>query len=158
METSMISTTGISSSIISNVFSESNENTFLTVKQGEAEVSFVITPTHIKNITKSFDDHKNIQKKTEDFYRIGMTNLLKKNRYLELSLELAEDLITEDEFEEEIERSPDKYIIQLKDLNDYNDLQIIESITKKINEKFSVDQISELFSISHKSINKVLSL
>jgi len=94
----------------------------------------------------------------EDFYAIGINNLIKKNNLLQLSLQLSDELITEEEFEYETENNTEKYIISTKGLNSTNDLLALNEIVKKIGRDFTVDQITEIFSVSFKNIKSLLKL
>ncbi len=88
--------------------------------------------------------------KKENFYITAVKNLLKKINFLELYQQLLEDQITESEFNEEIERESSKYIIDIKELQDPDDLTIILDIVNKITfdlKDFSLNEINELFSV-----------
>jgi hypothetical protein len=92
----------------------------------------------------------------EQFYVKGINNLLKKNNLLQLSLQLSDNLITEDEFEEEINNNSEKYIISVENLTSVNQLHVLKDIVKSIGKDFSVDEISELFSVSFNNLDKIL--
>jgi len=158
METSMISSAKIMDSTLSDVSNELEPNYFFSIERGQNKASLEITPRNLDQFAKKFAHKEYVDKRKEDFYILGFKNLLKQKRFLELSLELSDDLITEEEYETEIEENFEKYTIQLNNLDDINDLKIIEHITNKIGENFSIDEVSEIFSISCKSMNKALSL
>jgi len=96
------------------------------------------------------------QNKKDDFCIKAIQNLIIKNNFLELSLELSEDQITEDDYTKEIENNPHKYIIDIEYVQDPNDIRVINEIVKKIGLEFSVDEVAEIFSLDSLDLeNKV---
>ncbi len=100
-----------------------------------------------------YDKQNNLK---EEFYLKGINNLIKKNNLLQLSLQLADNLITEEEFEDEINNNSEKYIISVQHVTSVNQLYILKDIVKKIGKEFSVDEITEMFSLSFNNLDKVL--
>lgn len=95
----------------------------------------------------------------EGYYILAINNLLKKNNYLSLIVQLSQEQISEDEYVKEIEENPDKYILDIKYLDDPNDLKIINEIVKKIGVSFSIDEVAEIFSLDSEDLeNNVLKI
>ncbi len=95
----------------------------------------------------------------EELFIKAINNLLKKNEYYELCLQLAEDVISESEFDEEINSNPSKYFIEVNDdITEEKFMQIME-ITKMLPQTLTFDRISDIFSVSPKLLsNKLESL
>lgn len=95
----------------------------------------------------------------EAYYILAINNLLKKNNYLSLIVQLSQEQISEDEYVKEIEENSDKYLLDIKYLDDPNDLKIINEIVKKIGVSFSIDEVAEIFSLDSDDIeNNVLKI
>ena len=95
----------------------------------------------------------------EAYYILAINNLLKKNNYLSLIVQLSQEQISEDEYVKEIEENSDKYLLDIKYLDDPNDLKIINEIVKKIGVSFSIDEVAEIFSLDSEDIeNNVLKI
>ncbi|MDZ4757320.1 MAG: hypothetical protein SGJ10_04155 [Bacteroidota bacterium] len=111
------------------------------------------------DISKFYTDHlKHIivyNEKKEDYYLTGIKNLIKKNNFLQLSLTTSDDSESEADFEKEISDHPHKYIIDIKPLDNERDLNIISEIVKKIGVEFTIDDVSELFSVDNDCILKI---
>lgn len=95
-------------------------------------------------------------KKRETFLITAFRNLLKKNDFLQLSSELSSDVISDEEFNEELERNPSKYIIDVQRMNDSYDLHIISDIIQKVGVEISIDEVAEIFSLEYQSVQLVL--
>lgn len=119
-------------------------------------ISFTIDEQQMNLFFEQFQFTNHLNNLRNDYCIIAIRNLIKKNEFLQLSLQLSEKLISETEFENEIERNPEKYIIQLNKLDNQIHLHIISNILTKIGTTFNVDEVSELFSIDTRSINSEL--
>lgn len=119
-------------------------------------VSFTIDENQMNMLFQQFHFKNHINNLRNDYCIVAIRNLLKKNEFLQLSLQLSEKLITESEFEAEIDQNPDKYIIQMNNIDDHVHLNVISNILTKIGKTFNVDEVSELFSIDARSINNEL--
>lgn len=138
-----------------------------TIRENENQMFFIKNPTIPDEngfVKFLIDDHQmnllfkrfEINNLRNDFCILAIKNLLKKNEFLQLSLQLSEKLITESEFESEIDENPDRYIIQMNELEDSINLNVISSILTKIGKSFNIDEVSELFSIDVRSIKHEL--
>ena len=126
-----------------------NANEFISVTIDKKQMDLFLEQFHFKN-------HINLIR--NDYCIIAIRNLLKKNEFLQLSLQLSEKLITEEEFEVEIDKNPDKYIIQMNNMDNPMHLHVISNILTKIGKAFNTDEVSELFSIDTRSINNELKI
>jgi len=119
-------------------------------------VSFTIDEKQMDLLLKQFHFTNHVYNLRNDYCIIAIRNLLKKNEFLQLSLQLSEKLISEVEFETEIEHNPEKYIIQMNNIEDGIHLRVISKILTEIGKTFNVDEVSELFSLDARSIDKEL--
>lgn len=94
--------------------------------------------------------------KKESFYLLAVDNLMKKNDFLQLSIQLDQQLITEDEFEKELEENESKYLIKMDNNCNKVDFAIGLEILPKLNRTFTVDEVSELFAIPMENIHNYL--
>lgn len=127
--------------------SDQKEDGFFTFTIKTSEIDAIIDQM---NYRKHFNDLR------DHYCFTAIRNLIKKNEFLQLSIQLAENLITEDEFESELENNPEKYVIKLEYFNTPADLHIIGDVLHNIGKQFTVDEVSELFSIETTSLNNSL--
>lgn len=127
--------------------------------QQSDEITFTLTTNESNNESKlkAFSRAIELNQREKDFCIVAIKNLLKKNRYSELSLDLAEEVITEEEFDQEIDRNPQKYTIDINYLESKMEAKIIANIVSKISENLTVDEVSEIFSVDSDDLEKKLS-
>jgi hypothetical protein len=94
----------------------------------------------------------------ENLYIKAIENLLKQKEYLNLVYQASHDLISNEEFNEELENNEDKYLIKIEDDIDKKRLRLVLKILEKIKYNFSDDDISEIFSIETNNISNFLKL
>lgn len=123
--------------------------------QQSDEITFTLTTNESK--LKAFSRAIELNQREKDFCIVAIKNLLKKNRFSELSLDLAEEVITEEEFDQEIDRNPQKYTIDINYLESKMEAKIIANIVSKISENLTVDEVSEIFSVDSDDLEKKLS-
>ncbi len=93
--------------------------------------------------------------KKELFYITAIKNLFKKIDFQNLNSELESGEITEEDFENRLETKPEMYLIDINENRpDFKDICIISDIVNKIERDFSVDDISELFSVDMSNAEK----
>ncbi|MBZ9728264.1 hypothetical protein LB467_01065 [Salegentibacter sp. JZCK2] len=109
---------------------------------------------HFRKAIAEIEDHSVYKK----YCILAVQNLLKKNHLLELSLELAEEQISEEDFENELDANPSKYTIDINYIENINDLSVISKIIQEVGQSFSVDEVSEIFSLDSEDIESKLSL
>jgi len=126
---------------------DQNSSEFVTVTFPKAGVEKLIQLAAFRNQAITL---------RQDYCFTAIRNLLKKTAYLQLSLEFAENQITEEEFESEINNNPDKYVIRINALEDQSHLFIMGRILENVGANFNTGQVSELFSVDISSINKGL--
>lgn len=131
-----------------NFFEKYTGNT----KDEKITITFQTNPSRINDIRNIINEYNWFQNKKDEYCIKAIRNLIIKNNFLELSLELSEDQITEEEYSEEIENNPEKYIIDLEYIENPNDIKIINEIVKKIGIEFSVDEVAELFSLDSEDL------
>lgn len=91
--------------------------------------------------------------KKEEFLITAIKNLRKKINFIHLNYEFQNGDINDIEFEKEIEENPDKYVVSVDHIHDETDLNILHEVITKVNENFTLDEISEVFSIDVTGIN-----
>lgn len=89
----------------------------------------------------------------ENFYAKAIKNLIKKNDYLQLTMQFDQDLISEDEFYDELEQNEDSYLIKIDHSFNESDFKFINEIIHRLEKDFSSDEIAEIFSIPIEVVN-----
>src|SRR5688572_7538519 len=79
-----------------------------------------------------FVNYMNSSLESEVLLIEAVKNLIKKNEYLQLSHRLAEDQISEEEFEEELEKNTSKYLIKVNEMEDPSRLFKISAILNRL--------------------------
>lgn len=92
----------------------------------------------------------------EKYYVEAIRNLIKQVKSREIKAQLENKQISAAEYEKEISKHPDKYVIRLKNNLSQEDLSAIVQIVKALGIKFSVDEVADIFGVSHKEMNQVL--
>ncbi len=108
-------------------------------------ISYVYTDLRNRNLKKNY------LRKVE-LLSLALKNSIRKNEFLQLSLELANKFITEKEYDAEIENNHTKYVIPIDNSNNESDFKIIYSILEKLNIEITIDEVAELFSIEYDSL------
>jgi len=116
-------------------------------------VTFTFSQSDLDMLYEQVQFHNQVNFIRDNYCFIAIKNLIKKNEFLQLSLQLSEKLITEDEFENELENNPDKYLIQMNFLDQPGHIHILSGILNRIGRTFNTDEVSELFSIDIQSLN-----
>ena len=162
METSVISYPGEENSQVVGLGMPMNVRFQKTVNLGRQNPTGYVTITIEKKdmdyLIAQVNFRNHISEIKEGYCFTAINNLVKKTEYLQLSLQLAENLISEDEFEAELESFPEKYVIKLNDIESPAHLHIIGGLLGKLGRQFTVDEVSELFSIDTRSINNSLAV
>ena len=89
----------------------------------------------------------------EFLYIKAVDNLFKKNDFLQLTIQLDQDLITDEEFQQELDINEDKYLIKMTDNINNWDLALVAQILPKLKREFTADEVSELFSIPLENVH-----
>lgn len=89
----------------------------------------------------------NIYQAKEDLYIKAITNLMKKTEFLQLLIQMLQDQISEEEYEQELMKNREKYFIELKAIESPNYYNAIINICKNLKGSITVDEISEIFGI-----------
>jgi hypothetical protein len=117
-------------------------------------IKFTIDEKNLNKFFENFRSMNQLNSLRNDYCVLAIRNLIKKNEFLQLSLQLSEKLISEDEFENEVETNPERYIIKLD--NEQVNLSVISNILSKIGKSFTTDQVSEIFSIDPRLLKSQL--
>ncbi len=102
---------------------------------------------------------ENIEKK-DGFFLTAIKNLIRKNNYLELTIQQIEGEITKKEFDKELKNNSEKYVIEIDQLKDPTDVTFIIQIYKSLEpflkdidrENIGLDEISEMFSVNQQQL------
>lgn len=84
----------------------------------------------------------------ENLYLRAIRNLHKKISFIKLYNQLLEGDITEEDYEKELSERSDKYAIEVKINDNYDEFSTIVDIARKIQEEITIDEASEMFGIS----------
>lgn len=101
-------------------------------------------------------DFYNLQAEKEEFYIIAIKNLIKKNKYLQLTLQFKDELVDKAEYVKEIENNEDTYVIKTNNAINEKQLKVLSEIVDNVGEVFVNSEISELFSVSFKDSNRLI--
>ena len=116
-------------------------------------VTISITSNAIEDLFDQIKFHNHLNQKRDNYCVLAINNLIKKNEFLQLNLQFAENQITEDEYEQELETNTDRYIINLDNTLEPNDINVIGNILHSIGRKFNTDEVAEMFSIDIHTLN-----
>jgi len=105
--------------------------------------------THISNIYCILENYHS----KEFLFLKALENLIKKAEFLQLSLQLEQELISEDDFFSELESNEDKYLIKLDENFKIENFKVISHIMNRLGRNFNSDEISEMFSIPIERVN-----
>lgn len=84
-------------------------------------------------------------------------NLTRQLNYIQLCLERSEGHINEDDFNEEMQLHPDRYaLLTEKDLTQEELGVLCSLIDEKIQENYSIDDLSDIFGVTHESLLQVI--
>ena len=119
-------------------------------------ITFHTDRAKIDSLREIFNTYTIFQDKKDEYCIKAIRNLIIKNNFLELTLELSEENITEDDYSNEIENNPNRYVIDIDYIKEPNDIKVVNEIVKKIGLEFSIDEVAEMFSLDSKDLeNKV---
>jgi hypothetical protein len=96
--------------------------------------------------------------KKEFLYLTAIDNLLKKTDFLQLTMQLDNDLISNEEFEEELDKNESRYLIKTNQEFDSYDFIIVRQILSDLNRNFTHTDASELFSIPVEKVHDFIDL
>jgi len=99
----------------------------------------------------------NIQhgKRNEELLLTALRNQIRKINFSELNEELEDGDISSEDYENELEKSSEKYAITLKGIENPNDIYNIVELVDKISynlRSFSMSEVSEMFSVKESSL------
>lgn len=92
----------------------------------------------------------------ENFYVKAIQNLKKQKEYVNLMYQVSNDLISEEEFNNELEENENKYLIKLDQELNNTSFKIISKIISRIGDDVTDDEVSELFSIKSENIKNLI--
>jgi len=92
----------------------------------------------------------------EKFYIKAIKNLLKQKEYINLLYQVSNELISDEEFSNELTENEDKYLINIENSLDRTNFKVISGIIDNIGNNFTDDDVSEIFSLRTKNIENLL--
>lgn len=116
-----------------------------TIKQNQASFNFILKASEVENFIS-------IGRLKDFLYKEAITNLLKKSKFLQLYVQLIENQISEEEYEEELNSHSDEYFINLKDVNSDLDYTALLLVLQNLPKSLSVDEVSEIFGLNTDSL------
>ncbi len=117
-------------------------NNVISILQGQAV-------NYLQNILKDY-------KEKERLYIKAINNLIKQKEYLNLLYQVSNQLITEEEFSQELEENENKYLIHVNEKLDVKKLELLSEIISNLEEDLSDDDISEIFAVRTDNIEKLI--
>lgn len=125
-------------------FQLSLDNT-LTINSKEEFFEFNVKKSDVENIITigSIKDY---------LYSEAIVNLIKKSKFLQLYIQLIEDQISEDEYEQELNENSDNYFINMKELNSSLDYAALLLVMRNLPKNITLDEVSEVFGIKTHSL------
>lgn len=126
-----------------------------TNNKGEVEFTLKTTKEKISNFIVDFNEMIYSEKRHKELCCILINNLFKKTSFLQLTIRLLENQISEEEYENEITSHPEKYVIDInKYFDDSRDLKILFDIVKNIKHSLTLDEAAEIFSLDPHDVEK----
>lgn len=107
------------------------------------------TSSYISNIYCVMENYHS----KELLFLRAVTNLTKKSEFLQLSLQLEQELITEEEYFQELDDNEEKYLIPVDENFKVENFKFISHIMNKLGRNFTSDEIAELFSVPIEVVN-----
>jgi hypothetical protein len=92
----------------------------------------------------------------EALYISAIENLLKQKEYLNLFYQASQNLISNEEFNEELDKNESKYLIKIQDKINLSHFKLIQDIINKLKFELSEDDLSEIFAVNHNAIFNLL--
>ena len=133
-----------------------NLTTYSEEAQVKPDFTTTIKPNQVffkfKVKVSDFESIINISRLKDLLYQEAINNLLKKSKFLQLYIQLIENQISEEEYEDELNSHPDDYFINLKDLNSNLDYAALLLVLQNLPKQLSVDEVSEIFGIKTQAI------
>lgn len=85
----------------------------------------------------------------EEYYITAIRNFVRKTNFLELYQQLLEENISEEEYNDALRRESNKYVVEINDMRDTNDIPLLLDVIQRIGfdlRDFSKNEIDEIFS------------
>jgi hypothetical protein len=114
---------------------------------------------NVQSLTGKYEylkQHFFFQNLREEFYVTAIDNLIKKNDYLQLTIQFDQDLISDKEFDAELDNNESKYLIKMNPDFRTEYFKVINDIIPRLKRNFSSDEISELFSAPIEIVNSYI--
>ncbi len=77
----------------------------------------------------------------------GIQNLYKRINFLQLTADLSNCFLTEEEFNEEIEQHENKYVVTFQELRNHYEAQAIHDVVRAIGLDLTINEVAELFGV-----------
>ncbi len=133
---------------------------------GSSAIEFKISVNNMQEIfafTVNVSEFKEIirftyyKSRKNELQILAIKNLIKISNSLQLNLQFSEKTISDQEFEEALEKNPEHYIVDVRPIEDEGDVIIIGDILQEVAPvgELESDQVANIFSIEHDSLLKV---
>ena len=120
-----------------------------------------IFQTDITTYMEVFNANITYNIRKDELFITAIRNFIRKMNISELNESLSAGEISEDDYDTEIDKNEDKFVITLKDINSLDEVQIIADVVDKIGydlRSFSTSEIAEMFSVKeHQLISGLMS-
>lgn len=133
---------------------EEQENSFLFALKKPNSISYIKGSANqfVENIYDVVKDGEN----REVLYLKAIDNLMKQKNFINLNYQLSNEFISEDEYNIELEKNENKYLININESLNKGKLRYITQIIKKLRADLTDDDISEMFSIELNNISNLI--
>ena len=126
---------------------------YFKIIYGNREITNVINLD--QSIIDDFQCFLDNTKKSETFLIEASRNFIRKFNFLELTEDLENGEISEDQYNLELSQKSENYMITLRDFNSPSDVLIIAELIEKIGsdlKDFSTSEIAEMFSVKENQL------
>jgi len=130
------------------------EDSFLFAIQKDNNISMI--GGTLNPITENIFEILKENSDKENLYITAIENLLKQKEYLNLFYQANQNLISNEEFNEELEKNEHKYLIKINDKVELRSIKLLANIVSKIKFDLSEDDLSEIFAVNHNLISNLL--
>ena len=91
----------------------------------------------------------------EELWKRAVENLYKRVSFLELNIELLQEDITEEEFEQTLSDREDAYVISFANVRDSLEAEAIHDVVRALGRPLDVHEVAELFGVKPEELHQL---
>lgn len=117
-----------------------------------------VSPAHweqLHTMRRHVNHAFNRQSCREGLWKRAVENLYKRVKFLELNIELLQDDITEEEFEQTITEQDEAYVISLANVRDPLEAEAIQEVVRALGRSLDVHEVAELFGVKPEQLHQL---